>query len=103
MPEQDGARSGVKANRHMRPMSPPGCLHIRPIELGARWGMYRRAMAATHERHASVLAIHFTLRVSNESLFHQTEKADKKGIKRDVVRGAWTLPEWPLVLMAPFH
>jgi hypothetical protein len=76
---------------------------MRPIELGARRGMYRGAMAATHERHASVLAIHFTLRVSNESLFHQTEKADKKGIKRDVVRGAWTLPEWPLVLMAPFH
>jgi hypothetical protein len=33
--------------------------------------MYRRATAATHERHVSVLAIHFTLRVSNESLFHQ--------------------------------
>jgi len=67
---------------------------MRPMKLGARQGMYRRAMAATHERHASVLAIHFTLRVSNESLFHQTEKADKKGIKRDVVMGPWTLPDW---------
>jgi len=27
-------------------------------------------------------------------LFHQTEKADKKGIERDVVVGAWTLPDW---------
>jgi hypothetical protein len=47
--------------------------------------MYRRATAATHERHASVLAIHFTLRVSNESLFYQTEQTDKMGIEQDVM------------------
>ena len=27
-------------------------------------------------------------------MFHQTEKADKKGIERDVVVGAWTLLDW---------
>jgi hypothetical protein len=66
---------------------------MRPTELGARQGRYRRATAATHERHASALAIHFTLRVSNESLFHQTEKTDKMGIEQDVMIGAWTLPD----------
>jgi hypothetical protein len=66
---------------------------MQPTELGAQQGMYRRATAATHERHASVLAIHFTLRVSNESLFHQPEKTDKMGIEQDVMVGAWTLPD----------
>jgi hypothetical protein len=57
VPEPYGARSGVKRKSAHASHVPPRCVHLRPMELGARQGMYRRAMAATHERHVSVLAI----------------------------------------------
>jgi hypothetical protein len=80
---------------------------MRPTEPGARQGMYRRATAVTHERHASVLVIHFIMRVSpclslnmSQRLSHSAHAGAQHGVGAgsglNEAAGCTAVPEWTL-------